>query len=87
LTVSLNAQGALKVNAFDLPLLQMTDCCNMYAKILSTATYIFNISKRAPFQLLKAEVPQGAIMKQLGMFKATLMRILSGRERLLSHGL
>ncbi len=43
--------------------------------------------KKATNEFEKAEVPLRAIMKQLGISKTTLMRILSGKERLLSCGL
>ncbi len=43
--------------------------------------------KKATIEFEKAEVPLRAIMNQLGISKATLMRIFSGRERILSSGL
>jgi hypothetical protein len=43
--------------------------------------------KKATIEFEKAEVPLRAVMKQVGISKATLMRILSGRERILSSGL
>jgi hypothetical protein len=38
----------------------------------------------AAIELLKTEVPQRDIIKPLGVFKVTLMRILSGRNKPLS---
>jgi hypothetical protein len=43
--------------------------------------------KRAAIELWKPEVPQRTIKRQLNMFKTILMRIFSGRERLMSCGL
>ncbi len=43
--------------------------------------------KKATIEFEKAVVPLRAIMKQLGMPKATLTMISSGRERILSFGL
>jgi hypothetical protein len=38
----------------------------------------------AAIEFLKTEVPQRAIMRLLGMFNATLMMMLSGRNKPLS---
>jgi hypothetical protein len=38
---------------------------------------LFAGARRAAIELWRAKVPQTAIMKQLGMSKATLMRVLA----------